>query len=107
MDEADIEYCNAMADNLLQQIRGPSALKAQSEFTIDMQNVFAATLDFQLQSSIYELNSIQNARENVNLNSDSRSAVQSIKNKGIFGIWTIRAKRVVELGYTYNDEMFE
>lgn len=98
--------CNAMAGNLLRQIRDPSAMKAKPEFTLDMQKIFASTLDYQLQSSMNELGSLANANLPYLNSVDSRNAVQTIKDKGIIGIWTIRTERVDALGYTYDKEMF-
>lgn len=71
-----------------------------------MQKIFAASLDYQLQSSINELGSIENANIPYLNSADAKNAVQSIKDKGLIGIWSIRVKRVNEFGYTYPEEIF-
>lgn len=95
-----------MAGNLLRQIKNPSALKVKPEYILEMQKIFATTLDYQLQSGMNELESIANANVPYLNSVETKRAIQTIKDKGIIGMWSIRVKRVYEFGYTYDENIF-
>lgn len=71
-----------------------------------MQKVVAATLDYQLQSSMNEIGSVA-AANLPNLNSiDARNAVQAINYKGIMAIWTTRVQKVDEFRDSYGSQVY-